>query len=196
MMTMRPVRVLAGVIAMVLAVASAAPAVAQPAGDLSIGFGFGLGTRPGFQLSVEVKVTDEVALACRAGGIVHALGRGCGAHLYVLGDSAAYVVLEYGDNGVYSHRAGGFEVRRVLNLGAGFDLDRTAEGHYYVHAGPSLTIHRGLAGPRPPGEPEGDEDRDDDDDGRATDARSKRPGQIGWSFFLDAGARALINVFE
>lgn len=74
----------------------AAPAGAQRAGEISLGVGFGMGTRTGAQFSLKVMLSDEVGATCKYSFFVYYTSATCGAHLHVFGDETYYAIAELG----------------------------------------------------------------------------------------------------
>jgi hypothetical protein len=147
-------------LSLALLLLAAAPAAGQNrdiprAGEVSLGVGFGFGTRMGPELMLRVMASDDVGLACKASGFYTGSGLTCGTELYVFADDAYYVVAELGQYRTAPHNfpglsgGGGGSRRGVFaNLGVGWEVrgDSTKPDEYvkqirgWTAAGLSLSL--------------------------------------------------------
>lgn len=140
-----------------LVVACARPAAAQPiprAGEVTVGIGWGIGTRMGPELMLRVMASDDVGAACKVSAFVHWGSWSCGAELYPFHDDAYYLVAELGKATAFGPgRPRGPGERTAdrfvfLNLGAGWEVrgDPEKEDEYlkqiraYTAAGLTLSL--------------------------------------------------------
>src|SRR5215213_688065 len=87
------------------------------AGDVSVGVGFALGSRSGFELAVRAMGTDALGAVCRTNAIMHAASVSCGAELHLFSRPEWFALVEVGR--AHSHSREHPRPIYFLNVGGG-----------------------------------------------------------------------------